>query len=81
MDMPVDEPREDKLAGGVDKSGPAILIGRRFRADLGDLPAADNDPAVRPWRPPVPSISVPFLMTRISSAGELMVVFKSLRSL
>jgi len=73
---PVDEPREDEPAGGVDKSAPATLIGRRFRADPGDLPAADTDPAVRPWPPPVPSISVPFLMTRISSAGQLMVVSK-----
>ncbi len=78
---PVDEPREDESAGGVDKSAPATVIGRRFRADLGELPAADNYPDVGRGRPPVPSISVPFLMTRISSAGELMVVSKSVRNL
>jgi hypothetical protein len=78
---PVDEPREDEPAGGVDKSAAATVIGRRFRADLGIFPPRTP---IRPFgrgRPPVPSISVPFLMTRISSAGELMVVSKSVRNL
>jgi hypothetical protein len=41
----------------------------RFRANLGYLPAADYDPAVDRGRLPVPSVSVPFLMTRIPFGG------------
>ena len=77
--MPVDEPGEDEPAGGVDKSGPG--------SDGSSGPTSAIFPpriTIRPFGRgllPVPSISVPFLMTRISSKGELIVVSKSVCSL
>ena len=77
MDMPVDEPGEDEATDSVDNPGSATLIERPFWANLGYLPPRIT---IRPFGrglPPLPSISVPFLMTRIPSGGELMVVSKN----
>src|ERR1700732_3441223 len=45
MDMPFDEPGEDEATDSVDNPGSATLIERPFWANLGYLPAADQDPA------------------------------------
>ena len=76
MDVPVNEPGEDEPTGSIDNLG---SVTRQSGASEPTSAIFAPRISILPFErglPPVPSISVPFLMTRIPSGEELMVVSK-----